>query len=603
MAGHYRGADDYATIDRSSAETYARMRKHRHGRGKHIILGILGVILGVVLVEAIGLAWTGYHMYGDLKAVKSETSILEESIKNGDAEATQTALDEVQSGVHGINDGLHSVPWQVAAHFPGVGSDIRIAQQLGETGTGLVDDALVPFVGAIKGTSLATLFADGKIDAEGVQRISDAYATVAPVVRTGIDDLNAIPEGENTKLKQVEDKVKAPLQKATEMLDFADAVLPYAPQMVGAGGQTRTYLLVAQNNSELRATGGFPGSWIPVTVTDGQISIGDSQTLQGERDYGFPITDEERAVFGEGMSQSPGNLNCTPDFTRAGMLFAMAWKAYTGQDVNGVIAMDPMFIQDLLVFTGGITAPDGEVVDGTNAAQVLLSGTYWKFGSDPEAQDAYFSAVAGLCTQQIMGNLGAADLSELVKMIQTDANERRVYAYMVDEGEEAAMQRIGLGGELSTDTTKPVLGVYVNDNTWAKMCWYERIQTTIGEAVTNEDGTKTYPVTTTLTNMATAEELASAPEYVTGNSPLKRDAYDIFNSPVILMAPAGGNITDVQIGGQANAAASQLYGHAIIIGDANMEPQETVTFAYNVTVPAEATEDLTVDQTPTGQRF
>ena len=103
--------------------------------------------------------------------------------------------------------------------------------------------------------------------------------------------------------------------------------------------------------------------------------------------------------------------------------------------------------------------------------------------------------------------------------------------------------------------------------------------------------------------MATAEELASAPEYVTGNSPLKRDAYDIFNSPVILMAPAGGNITDVQIGGQANAAASQLYGHAIIIGDANMEPQETVTFAYNVTVPAEATEDLTVDQTPTGQRF
>ncbi len=266
MAGQYRGTDDYATIDRSSAETYARMRKHRHGRAKHIILGILGVILGVVLVEAIGLAWTGYHMYGDLKAVKSETSILEESIKNGDAEATQTALDEVQSGVHGINDGLHSVPWQVAAHFPGVGSDIRIAQQLGETGTGLVDDALVPFVGAIKGTSLATLFADGKIDAEGVQRISDAYATVAPVVRTGIDDLNAIPEGENTKLKQVEDKVKAPLQKATEMLDFADAVLPYAPQMVGAGGQTRTYLLVAQNNSELRATGGFPGSWIPVTV-------------------------------------------------------------------------------------------------------------------------------------------------------------------------------------------------------------------------------------------------------------------------------------------------------------------------------------------------
>ena len=36
------------------------------------------------------------------------------------------------------------------------------------------------------------------------------------------------------------------------------------------GGKARTYLVLAQNNAELRATGGIPASWGTLTVDKGK---------------------------------------------------------------------------------------------------------------------------------------------------------------------------------------------------------------------------------------------------------------------------------------------------------------------------------------------
>ncbi len=54
---------------------------------------------------------------------------------------------------------------------------------------------------------------------------------------------------------------KTPLEKAKPLVatlndgvNAAADVAPYLPQMLGANGQTRTYVIIAQNNSELRAT-------------------------------------------------------------------------------------------------------------------------------------------------------------------------------------------------------------------------------------------------------------------------------------------------------------------------------------------------------------
>lgn len=587
-----------AAGDLSSAEAYhARLRKRRQ---RNLPLRIIGA---VVLLDLLFLLVTGIHMAVSVHTVRTEASSVKQSLSEGDAAGLQAAAGAIQGSMHTVDFELHTLPWQLMTYLPGVGPDVSAVQRLAATGARLTDDALVPFADQVAGAQIAPLFQDGKVDIPTLEVVSAAYTSVEPAVRSGLDDLAGLPDGNLPLARWTFSKLKATVGEAGEALDLADAFLPYAPRMLGGDGQPRNYLLIAQNNSELRATGGFAGSWILVTADDGAIQIGESQKLQSGRDYSFSVTDDERNFIGFDMAINPANLNFTPDFTRAGALFIEAWETYTQQTVDGVVAMDPVFLQDLLALTGGITAPDGETVDGTNAAAVLLHDTYFKYATDTAKQDEYFDAVAGACTQQIMGHLGDADLGDLVHTVRADAAERRLYAYMVDPDEEAVMHKMGLAGALSTDPAKPVLGVYVNDNTWAKMCWYERIQTVVGDATRNADGSMTYAVQTMLTNTATEDELADAPEYVTGYSPAKRDVNDIFSAPVILMAPAGGTITNVQVDGEGTAGEGSLYGFDAWLATANMEPQETVTFAYDVTTAPGAAADLTVDQTPTAQRF
>ena len=577
-----------------------RPRRHHH----------VGRIIGIIILALIVLAGIeGFALYRSIKTVQTkvqtisgQVSSLETSLKSGDAETLRTATENITSETDAINVEVHSPAWVIASYVPVYGEDVKSIQTLGDVAVDLTENALTPFSHAAEGVQLSSLFADSKVDVDALETLADSVSDVASVVYESSDTLNSLPEAHISKVSEEIDKVKSPLSEASDLLSEVEVILPYLPQMLGSDGQTRNYLLVAQNNSEIRATGGFPGSWMLITVTNGTITLGDAETLQGKRNYTFSITDEEESLFGSDMAISPANLNYTPDFTRVGPLFAEVWEDYMQQDVDGVIAVDPVFLQDLLSLTGGVTAPDGATVDGTNAAQVLLSDTYWKY-PDGDTQDAYFAAVASEVAQKIMSGLGGVDMTSLVQIVEQDADERRLQVWMADDDEETAIQAMGMGGELSTDTTTPVLGVYVNDNTWAKMCWYLKLDTQIGTATANADGTTTYAVTTTITNTATTSELADAPTYVTGDSPKKRDTDDMYLSPLLFMAPAGGTITDMSVSGDATIGETSLYGFDTWTGSANINPQESVTYTYNVTVAAGATETLSLDTTPTGQRF
>ncbi|MDB1161905.1 DUF4012 domain-containing protein [Bifidobacterium catenulatum] len=64
---------------------------------------------------------------------------------------------------------------------------------------------------------------------------------------------------------------------------------------------------------------------------------------------------------------------------------------------DGVIAIDPLFLQNMLAVTGGVTMPDGSVLDGTNTAQMLLNIVYAKM--TPEKKGQAFRRCRASCVQ------------------------------------------------------------------------------------------------------------------------------------------------------------------------------------------------------------
>lgn len=539
-------------------------------------------------------------------AIMAQAATLKDSLKNGDEAGLNGSVNVIVSNTDTISSEVSSPLWTAASFIPVVGEDVRSVQTLGAVASDLVHDALVPITTDLSGTSLSDLLQDGRVDVDLIRTVSSSLGDALPVIQRSVDTIAALPEAHIPQLRDVLGQIQGPISEAQGTIGQVKPILDLLPQMLGADGQTRTYLIIAQNNAELRSTGGLPGSWGTITVSDGAISMGgDFQTILHGEGFDVSATEEEIQYVCASIHTDPAQVNFTPDFTRVGELSKEYWEQAGYGSVDGVIAIDPVFLQRLLALTGGFSAPDGETVDGSNAAKVLLSDTYWKFGNDGEAQDAYFSSVASLAFENVMNNLGNAGMTDLMDVVEQSGDDGRLLVWMANADEQALMDEMGLSGRLGSDSTKPELGVYINDDTVSKISWYTSARTTIGEGVKNADGTTTYDVVTTLSNTIDEATAADAPEYISGGNSKKRDVSDMLDY-VYFYAPAGGTISNFTVseGGLVGDIAPvdhPIYSLQVINAHVHARAGETVTFTYQVTVSAEASEPLTLRTTPLAQ--
>ena len=607
-------ARPHSSYSRSNASRYTSTRQdgHRGGAPRRHTGRIVAAVVGIVLVAFLVIGGSlGFLFYRSAMTVKdsatalmSEASVLKDSLKDGDADTLSESVENVVEKAAFVNAEVHTPIWNVMAAVPVLGEDVRSVQTLGIVASDLVNEALVPVTKSVSGMKLSELMQDGSVNVALIQALSDSVTDAIPVIQTSVDTITSLPKAHIPQIQEVLDKVQIPLADAEGLIDQIKPILDVLPQMLGADG-ARTYLVIAQNNAELRATGGLPGSWGTITIDNGVISMGEFMTILHEPGLEVPITDEERAAIATNMNTDPAQVNCTADFVRVGELSKEYWAQMGKGNVDGVIAIDPIFLQRLLALTGGFSAPDGKAVDGTNAAQVLLSDTYWKFGNNGDAQDAYFSSVASLAFGQVMNNLGEAGMTDLWDVADQSAKDGRLLVWMANEDEQNLMVEMGFSGRLESDPAKPVLGVYFNDDTYSKISWYAAAKTQIGEGVKNADGTTTYDVTTTLTNTITPQEAMAAPLYIYGGNPDKRSTSDMLNF-VFFYAPAGGTISNMTVSDGAlftdyGINEASLSGLQVLRMRTHLKSGETATFTYQVTVSADATESLALRTTPLAQ--
>jgi len=614
LASHFAAHDSqYERLSRSNYTPQTAHRGHRgnnNGRRHH---SHVGLVIGLVIVAIVAVCGAcAFQLYrsamtakGHAEDMVTELSTLKEAVKSGDTDALNNSVNTIVEDSDALNVEVTSPLWKLAANLPVVGEDVRSVQTLGAASSTLVNDALVPIAQSVSGKKLSDIMHDGSFDVETISSVVAAVDQATPTIEGTLDTIDSLPEAHIPQLASAIEKVKTQTTQVRDALAKAKPILDVLPQMLGANGQTRTYLVIAQNNSELRSTGGLPGSWGTVTINNGTLTMGDFTTILHESGLKVDITDEERNAMATNMDTDPAQVNCDPDFVRVGELARDYWAQTGGGNVDGVIAIDPVFLQRLVALTGSITAPDGATLDGTNTAQALLSDVYWKYGDNGAAQDAYFASVAELAFKSVLSNLGNASIKDLKDVYKKSAADGRLLVWMNDQSEEQAMQVLGVAGGLSTDPTKPVLGVYLNDDSYSKLSWYTQAGTTIDGGTKNADGTTTYNVTTTLTNTITPEEAATAPIYIYGGNADKRDNSDMLHF-VYFIAPAGGTITnfsasDGLIFTDYGVNEATLSGLQFIRVRTHLRSGESGTFTYQVTVPAEATQPLALRTTPLAQ--
>jgi len=539
------------------------------------------IVLGFVIVVVGSVAWIGIRGYlasQHLQAAVGLAAEVQGSLTSND-EATVGAARELQAEVRSAVDLTSDPVWRVAEVVPFIGDDLRAVRQVSGVLSTVADDAVVP-VAEVASTVDVESFkpVDGALD---LQPLVDAQPAVDRADRTLTSQLEVAQaidtSGTVSQVTDAVDQLVDVLGGASAQVGVVARAVDLAPGMLGAEGP-RDYLVLFQNNAELRATGGIPGAVALLRVEGGKISLV-LQASSGDFPRAdapvLPLPVETQGLYGAITGQYIQDVNLTPQFPLSAQLAREMWKQQFGTEVDGVLSIDPVALSYLLTATGPVTLPTGDVLTSDNVVSTLLSTAYSRY-SDPTQQDDFFAGAAATVFSSISsGNL---DASALLAGLARAGEERRVYLWSADDTEQSRIAETTLAGELPTSTAdQPKFGVYFNDGTASKMDYYLDTKISVGQAVCRQDGRPSWVVDVTLSNNAPADAATSLPEYVTGGGQLGTRAGDISTNVSIYAPSAGVFVTAAEDGAEVGLQTASDSGLSVTQYQKTLSPGQTST--------------------------
>lgn len=166
-------------------------------------------------------------------------------------------------------------------------------------------------------------------------------------------EVSVLPANIAPAVQDLKQKLPPIAAALSELNSWSDTFL----QILGHQ-RTKKYLLLFQNNSEARATGGFIGTYGTVELDEGQI-----KSLQVSNIYDLDGQFPDKIVPPvqlKGFSESwrIHDANWFADFPTSARKLALFYEKAGGSTVDGVISLTPDIIEKLLALTGPIEMPD-----------------------------------------------------------------------------------------------------------------------------------------------------------------------------------------------------------------------------------------------------
>ncbi|MBP6015967.1 MAG: DUF4012 domain-containing protein [Candidatus Promineofilum sp.] len=321
--------------------------------------------------------------------------------------------------------------------------------------------------GAVAVTSLKPALAIVQSETFGAARLGELLPilnSAAPQMEQAAEALGRYDAARRQLAATVEQealpwRVRQLLDLSDEWLPAAEdglRLLPQLPAMLGQDGPKR-YLILAQNEDEMRATGGFITGAGVLTLSNGRITALDFRDANNvdnwrEKPYAFPpqpFYDFMRLeLFGF------RDANFWPEFPVSAQK-AMDLYAY-GQNVpplEGAIAIDQEFLRLLVDATGPVPIPGTDQrISADNLLQTLRQARDIQEGQNVQEwvrdRKAFLGGFAAAIQAKIETDFSAVDPLKLAANLVQAAEERHLSIYMRDPELGAILAANGWDGSL-----------------------------------------------------------------------------------------------------------------------------------------------------------
>lgn len=241
------------------------------------------------------------------------------------------------------------------------------------------------------------------------------------------------------------------LQSLRRYISLLDDVVGELPELLGTTEQ-KTYLVLFQNNMELRPTGGFIGSFALLTFDNGKLSsmnVDDVYSADGQLKGHVEPPPPIKEYLGE-ANWFLRDSNWDPDFSISAERAEWFLDKEVGAAVDGVIAVDLEFAKNLLSEIGFVYLSDFDKrIDESNLYLVTQSEVEDAFFPGSRKKANFLTALARELFVQ-MSSVDAANTLAVSRSVLKSLNEKNLQVFLHNNTSQKALSELNWTGAVYT---------------------------------------------------------------------------------------------------------------------------------------------------------
>ena len=335
-------------------------------------------LVALVVALLAGGCWLGLRAVQAQQALQEARSSLEltrTAVAQQDASAAQADLVRAGRATQRARALTGDPLWRAVAAVPYAGASFAAARGVAVAADDVARQVLPPTVAAtrmLKGGSLRR--ADGAVDLTALatataqvrfsqRRLLSVQRDLMRLPRSGV--VGAVAHGRRQLTQQA--------STLASLYDEATKALALLPPLLGAD-RPRRYFVLVQQPGESRGTGGIPGGFAILQASSGRLTVVGQGSNADLRQGPIPVPKGVPADYVDNYAYNGAfkiwqNVNLSPDLPVVARVVAARWAAQGGGHVDGVIALDPAALADLLhgspplLVAGGRRVPISGLVD------------------------------------------------------------------------------------------------------------------------------------------------------------------------------------------------------------------------------------------------
>ncbi len=451
--------------------------KNKGGKVAHKKKKIFGVITAIIVILAVvsvfGIVLPAQAVLSSLNGVKLAAKEVADAAKNQNVDLTGEKLTLTRSKLQDTQNKLNMLAWtQYVPVVSGYYSDARHMIKAGFYGLDAGDIAVTEIkpYSDLLGLKGKGSFVGGSAE-ERIQTAVGALGKISPklkdiegklaLIRTEIDFVNPnrYPEKIGSqKIKSNIVTVKTMVDQADQFFGDARPLLEVLPKLLGDPAEQK-YMVLFQNDKELRSTGGFITAYAVLRIDKGKIFVESSDDIYKLDDQKTKKVSAPAAILKYLPLVTYWNLrdeNISPDYYASMQNFLTLYDSIPNRTkVSGIVAIDTQFLVDVMNVLGPIPVYGTEfttkIVPQCNCAQVIYELELYADQPVNYAKGSRKDIIGALMSSIMHKALSSSPKLYWGPLFQTalkDLQEKHILVYLTDLNAQKALEALNFAGRM-----------------------------------------------------------------------------------------------------------------------------------------------------------